>query len=179
MDKKELEELKTDLVNKTWTEDLHSGLQEIDEDDARLIVESMDEDDINYKVNSRLYQEDYIADYLEYLWEISETSFWKHVKATFNKHVGLLWSDNMFYFEKLCSYKIPSSMLSLVIEYIGSCDDKEKQDLELLGCIVKSQVENFKRLQEVQNVIHSLPVNSRDVANSRITKMIHEPCKYL
>lgn len=179
MDKKELEELKTDLINKHWTEELHLGLQEIDEDDAKKIVESMDEEDINYKVNFRTHQQDYIADYLEYLWEISETSFWKHVKATFNEEVGLLWSDNMFYFEKLCSYKIPSSMLSVVVEYIGSCDDKEKHDLELLGCIIKSQVENFKRLQEIHNIISSFPVKNRYVANSRITEMIHKPCEYL
>ena len=70
-------------------------------------------------------------------------------------------------------------MLSVVVEYIGSCDDKEKHDLELLGCIIKSQVENFKRLQEIHNIISSFPVKNRYVANSRITEMIHKPCEYL
>ena len=179
MDKKELEEIKTNLINKHWTEELHLGLQEIDEDDAKKIVESMNDEEINYKVNFRTYQEDYIADYLEYLWDISEISFWKHVKATFNEDVGLLWSDNMFYFEKLCNYRIPISVLGVVVEYIGSCDDKEKQDLELLGCIIKSQVENFKRLQEIQNIMSTFPIENRHIANRRITQMILQPCNYL
>ena len=179
MDKKELAKLKNDLINRHWTEELHLGLQEIDEEDAKSIVESMDEEEINYKVNLRTHQEDYIADYLEYLWEISEVSFWKHVKAIFNKNVGLLWSDNMFYFERLCYEDIPSSMLSIVVEYIGTCDDKERQDLELLGCIIKSQVENYKRQPEINNIISSLPVEIGHIAKRRITEMIQTPCNYL
>lgn len=179
MDKKEREELKHDLINRHWTEELHLGLQEIDEEDAIKIVESMNEEEIIYKVNSRRFQQDYIADYLEYLWEISEKSFWKHVKETFNENVGLLWSDNMFYFERLCYENIPSSILSVVVEYIGCCADEEKQDLELLGCIIKSQAEDFNRLAEIKNTISSFPVKNGKIANRRITEMINKPCHYL
>jgi hypothetical protein len=179
MDKNEIEKLKFDLVNKHWTEELHLGLQEIDEEDARAIVESMDDDDINYKVNARRYQEDYIADYLEFLWEISEISFWKHVKATFDENVGLLWSDNMFYFEMLCHERIPSDVLSKIISYVGSCDDEEKQDLELLGCIIKEQVENFGRLPEIKNLISSLAEKQRYIAKKRTNEMINQQCNYL
>lgn len=179
MDKKEREELKHDLINRHWTEELHLGLQEIDEEDAIKIVESMTEEEINYKVNLRRFQQDYIADYLEFLWEISETSFWEHVKATFNENVGLLWSDNMFYFEKLCYENIHSSMLMVVVEYIGNCADEEKQDLELLGCIIKSQVEGFNRLAEIKNIISSLPGKNAQIAKRRVTELINKPCHYL
>ena len=179
MDKRELAELKNDLINRHWTEELHLGLQEIDEQDAIKIVESMNEEEINYKVNFRKFQEDYIADYLEYLWKISETSFWVHVKATFNEDVGLLWSDNMFYFERLCYENIPSSMLNVVVEYIGACADEEKQDLELLGCIVKSQAENFNRLPEIKNIISSLPLKNGQIAKRRVAEMVNKPCHYL
>lgn len=179
MSEKKLVDQKNELMNEYWTENFHLSLQELDEDDAVKIVESLDEDEINFRVNARRYQEDYIADYLEYLWEISPESFWTHVKATFNEQVGLLWSDNMFYFERLCYENIPSNILFTIVDYIGNCPDDEKQDLELLGCIVKSQVELHKRLPEIKNLITSLSKEPADIANRRVIQMTNDQCSYL
>ena len=115
MDKKELEEKRKELMQPGWTEDLHYGLKELTTDDAKNIVESMTEDEIWRKVNNRRFQEDYIADYLEYLWGISENSFWKHIEKTLDIDQDLLWSDNMFHFEKLCQERIPDNILIVLL----------------------------------------------------------------
>lgn len=79
-----------------WTEDLHHSLEELQPEDAKKIIESMTDDEIYQKVNNRKFQEDYIADYLEYLWDISESSFWKHVKTTLDVN------QNLWLFVTLC-----------------------------------------------------------------------------
>ena len=70
-------------------------------------------------------------------------------------------------------------MLRVVVEYIGNCADEEKQDLELLGCIIKSQVEGFNRLAEIKNIISSLPGKNAQIAKRRVTELINKPCHYL
>ncbi|MCD4741589.1 MAG: hypothetical protein K8R67_03760 [Desulfobacteraceae bacterium] len=178
MDQDERENLKFDLLNMHWTEELHDGLKEIDEEDAKSIVESMDEEEITYKVNPRRFQEDYIADYLEFLWEISEVSFWKHVKTTFAKEVGLLWSDNMFYFDQLCDEEFPQDVLIELINFIVVCDPDCEQDINLLGCILKEQIANFDRLPEIKKIVSSLPKKQKTEANKRINLMIQMDCDY-
>lgn len=178
MDQTERNKLKHSLLNEHWTEDLHHGLKEIDKEDAKLIVESLDDNEINYKVNLRKFQEDYIADYIQYLWEISPASFWKHVKMTFNNEIGLLWSDNMFYFERLCQENISHDILHMVVEYIGKCSEEEKQDLELLGDIIKSQAEDHDRLEEIKQITASLPADISHTTSARIDAMLQQRYQY-
>jgi hypothetical protein len=95
MNDKELSETKKELMKPDWTENFHNALEELQPADAKKIVESMTDVEIYSKVNNRKFQEDYIADYLEYLWDISESSFWKHLKTTLDVHHHLLWSDKI------------------------------------------------------------------------------------
>jgi len=171
VDNKELENIKADLLSNHWTEEFQEGLEELDQGDAKKIVESMTEEEIDRKVNTRNYQEAYISDYLEYIWELSETSFWKQVEATFNED-KLLFSDNDFYLEKICREKIPESLMSVIIQYMAFCDEDDSTDLDLLSDMINSQIKNFNRLEEIKINISYLPEDKQDRALVRLDEMI-------
>lgn len=172
-----LKSLKEKLLNESWTENFHLSLGELADKDAKEIVDSMDAREIYRKVNIKTHQEDYIADYLEYLWDISENSFWKHIEILLQDDEELLWSDNMFYFEKLCNENIPSNILEAIIFYIK--DHKENvQDIELLSDIIIHQVKKYKRLNEINNIISSLPKNKMDEMKRTITTILASSTTY-
>ncbi len=178
--KDEIKKLKKELMKPGWTEDLHHSLEELQPEVAKTIVESMTESEIYRKVNNRQFQEDYIADYLEFLWDISENAYWRHVKSTLNLEHGILWGDHMSHFEKMCDNKIPDDVLKAVLDFAVSVEVKDnyKQDFEAIGCVVKAQVEKFERLKEVKKYISSLSKDKQVLANSRINEMIKCDCNY-
>lgn len=178
MNEKELKEKKMELMKPDWTENLHDSLKELQQEDAKKIVESMTDHEIYMKVNNRTFQEDYIADYLEYLWDISEDSFWKHVKTTLDVNQNLLWSDNMFHFKMLCFENIPNDVLNAVIKYAVECSENEKQDLDAIGCVIKAQVTDYGKLGEIKKYISLLDKDKQVLANARIAEMIKCECSY-
>ncbi len=173
---KELEEIKKSLLNEYWTENFHEGLKEIGNKKAKIIVESMNSNDIYKKVNFKRSQQDYIADYLEYLWEISENSFWKHVEILFQDDKELLISDNMFYHKKLCNERIPVNILQKVVDYIRyyQREDNDRFDYEfdILADIIIMQVKNYQRLDEINNIISSYPIDVQRDMNKKITQIL-------
>jgi hypothetical protein len=178
MNDKELNEKKKELMKPDWTETLHHALEELQPADAKRIVESMTDDEIYSKVNNRQSQEDYIADYLEYLWDISESSFWKHVKTTLDVRQHLLWSDNMFHFKMLCSKNIPNDVLIAVINYAVECPENQKHNLEAIGCVIKTQAKDFDRMDEIKKHISLLDKDKQVLAYTRIKEMIKRECNY-
>ncbi|MGR3179020.1 MAG: hypothetical protein ACUZ8E_13285 [Candidatus Anammoxibacter sp.] len=179
MNNDEIERQKAELIKEYWTEDFHYGLKELDHEVAKKIVESMNHLEISRKINVRRSQEDYIADYLGYLWEISEASFWKHVIISLNIEVGLLWSDNMLYFNKLCNERIPNDVLIAVLNFAVGCKGNCGDDIGVIGCVIKAQVERFGRLSEIKNYVSQLKKELQDAANTKINEMINKKCNYL
>ncbi|MDP2235688.1 MAG: hypothetical protein Q8J88_04560 [Bacteroidales bacterium] len=178
MNDKELDETKKQLMKPDWTENLHHALEELQPEDAKKIIESMTDNEIYSKVNNRRFQEDYIADYLEFLWDISESSFWKHVKTTLDVNQNLLWSDNMFHFKMLCSENIPDDIMAAIIKYAIECPADQKLDLETIGCVIKAQVNDFGRLQEIRYYISLLDKSQQTSANERINELLKCDCNY-
>jgi hypothetical protein len=178
MNREELEEKKKELMQPDWTENLHYALEELQLEDAKEIVESMTDIEICQKVNCRKHQEDYIADYLEYLWDISKVAYWKHVKSTLTVEYGILLSDNMSHFEKLCKYEIPDDVWKTVLNFAIDCDERNKQDLDAISCVIKAQVEKFGKLEEIKKYISQLDKNKQDIANKRINNMLEYECNY-
>lgn len=120
MDNKKLSEKKQELMKPDWTENLHHELQELPLQEAKWIVENMTDSEIFSKVNNRRFQEDYIADYIEYLWTISPIAYWKHIIASLSPNIGALWSDNMSHFRKKCvllRFLLMSYMLFYLLQY--------------------------------------------------------------
>ncbi|BEO47976.1 hypothetical protein SMQE20_25350 [Serratia marcescens] len=125
-----------------WTEEYHLYLEEMDKGDATKDVESMSDDEIHYKVNMRKYQQDYIADYLEYLWEISQKSFWAHILVMFSDETELLLSDNMKFASILCNEVAPREVISAIVKYTINADTQGVMDplcQDILSEIIQEQ----------------------------------------
>lgn len=178
MTEKEKNEIRKNLLKEHWVEDRHHILEELPIEDSKEIVEAFEDYEIDLNVNVRQSQEDYIADYLKFLWEISEESFWNHVKTSINTEVGLLWSDNMFYFDQLCEIKIPSDVLQVVLEFAINGENNSGQDNELIGCIIKAQVNNHSRMSEIEGFISFLNEDERESATKIISELIKCKCSY-
>jgi len=165
----DLKKKKKDLMKPDWTENLQHALEKLPKEEARQIVESMNKREIYSKVNNRKYQEDYIADYLEYLWKISESAYWKHVCATFDKQEGFLWGGYLWHLEKMCHIAIPSFVLKGVLDFILN---SKGTDFEAVACIIKAQVIRFNRLEEINQYISALSKEQQDYMNKTIKEMI-------
>jgi len=178
MKNSEVEKRKNELLKPYWTEDLHHSLEKLPPKDAKKIVESMDDSEIYIKVNLRKHQEDYIADYIEYLWDISEDAYWKHIKISLDVEIGLLWSDNMSHFERMCNYEIPHDVLIKIIDFAIDDKSQSKQDFDAIGCVIKAQVERFARKAEIDEYISTFKEKKKANAKLAISSMIECRCHY-
>jgi hypothetical protein len=180
MKQKKIEKLKKELMEPGWTEELHQALIELGPSNAKKIVDSMTFDEIYSKVNLRNRQQDYIAEYLDFLWEISESAYWKHLIITLDLKIGFLWADDMLHFEKLCNTKIPEDVLEAVLDFAIGVEIKENytQDFEIIACVVKAQAEKFDRIDDINKYISELSNDIQESAKSKITRMINCECQY-
>jgi len=169
---------KEELMSEQWTEDLHHSLQDFHPDVARKIIDSMGHSDIYLKVNLRTCQEDYIADYLEYLWEISEEAYWRHISISLDPEVGFLWSDNMSHLKRLCTSRIPEDILMAVLIFLIDDEKKFQQDTEAIGYILKSQVEKFDRLEEIISFIKCLKLKDENDIINQVEELIKKDPTY-
>ncbi|BAK73251.1 hypothetical protein [Arcobacter sp. L] len=168
----ELEKIKENLMSFFWTEDLHYGLEELDDEDVKEIVESMNDDEIALKVNRKRHQQDYIADYLKYLWNISEIAFWRHIDMLFYDNDEFLSSDNMFFYEQLCQEKIPSKTLALAIDYLRNFETMNSYEYGNLSEIIKNQVENYQRLDEVKLIVSTYTGHDLNFMKLKLTEIL-------
>lgn len=96
------------IMNMYWTEERHHYLETLDIETAKLVLEYLDENSRQIIVNHRKFQEDYIGDYLSYIWTISEGAFWDHMVTMFDNHEdGILLSDLMEHIEILENNDMP------------------------------------------------------------------------
>jgi len=164
--------IKEELRKAYWTEDYHLELAKLSNEEAKEIVEEMDDDDIEFRVNVRKYQEAYISDYLEYLWEISKTAYWKHIKTTLNPKVGFLWSDNMSYVDIMCSNPMPDDVFETILDFAAACSEENQLDLGIIGNIIKIQSESFNRLADVNKYISLVKDDKQVAVSKRLKEML-------
>ncbi|MFW0739248.1 hypothetical protein [Flavobacterium sp. T12S277] len=170
---------KDELMSEHWTETLHHSLRDLHPDVARRIVDTMDDSEIYVKVNHRRTQEDYIADYLNYLWDISEEAFWKHIIISLDPEVGILWGSYMPHFEKICRNRIPEEVLEAVILFLINDVNKYKQDTDAIGCVLRAQAKRFNRADEIKNYVRSLNLQEETQILNQIEQLIEtEPGYY-
>ncbi|WP_142418316.1 hypothetical protein [Citrobacter braakii] len=136
----------SDSANYYWTEQYHEALKEMDVNDAIKDVNNMHDNDVLYRVNMRKHQQDYIADYLEYLWELSPEAFWRHVEIMFSDETELLISDNMQFISILCNEVAPAAVIKNIVSYtidkwLGDKFEKTIESLEkdILSEIIQEQ----------------------------------------
>lgn len=165
-----------DIENQYDIEGIHRGLEALSKDVAREILEEMNSERIHMNVNLRNCQEDYIADYLEYLWDISKPSFWKHVIESLNTTVGLLWSDNMFYMRVLCDHRLPLDVWDAIMSF--ALDAEQGSDIDAIGYVVRSQCEKFGMEDSFRSYIQKCPLNLITENNRRLNDILSTTCKY-
>jgi len=169
---------KDELMSEHWTENLHHSLQDFHPDVAKKIIDSMDDSEIYVKVNHRRFQEDYIADYLNYLWEISEEAFWRQLIISLDPEVGVLWGGDMQHFGKMCRNRIPEDVLEAIILLLINDTQKFEQDTEAIGCVLRAQAKRFNRLDEIKKCILSLNLEEEKVILNQIEELIETPPGY-
>ena len=179
MKEKELELKKKELMQPAYTEELHHELMNMNPNDARKIVESMSNKEIYSKVNIRRFQEDYIADYIEFLWDISKSAYWRHVIVSLDPKVGALWGDNMKHFEKMCNTKIPLEVLDAVLNFAIQNKESDKQGLEAIGCVIKAQIDKFGRIADIKSYISKLHIDDQKLAKEKIFEYTKKECNYI
>jgi len=172
MDKDRISQMKQDFMEPYWTESSHLKLQEFSDSDAKEIVESMESCEIFSKVNYRRHQQDYIADYIEYLWEISEDAYWNHVISSLNADsaIGLLWSDNMSHIEKMCEVELPDRVLQAVLAFIE--ETTSENDLDAISNIIKVQINRFSKQEAINNHIATLLPSIGKSLSIKIDKLL-------
>jgi hypothetical protein len=90
-----------------WTEQRHFYLGKLSPEVAVGLLKLLDQNDLEIIVNYRKFQQDYIGDYLAYLWHLDEDSFWRHLSKTFESDEGLLIYDGNEHIEIMCTYEMP------------------------------------------------------------------------
>jgi len=129
-----------------WTEDKNKYLSELDEETARRVADSLLPEQIQILVNNRTFQEDYIGDYLEYLWDVSELAFWRHIEETFQSKDGMLLYDGLNVHNVLIQYDMP---ISVWISLLTSIPRVYAAPL-LQGLPLKYKQEAGKALADIQ-----------------------------
>jgi hypothetical protein len=105
-----------------WTEERHDFLKTLSPKVAKELLNTLEPEEIEVIVNWRKFQSDYIGDYLSYLWQLDEKSFWKHIEITFKSEEGMLIYDSDDHIQIMCSNDMPLSvwnqlLLSLFTTY--------------------------------------------------------------
>lgn len=172
----DVEQLKSELMEPDWTENLHMKLEELDTSVATEIVESMDSTEIHQKVNERHCQNDYIADYIEFIWDISEDAYWNHIQVSLNHEAGFLWSDNMSHAEKMCEHKVPATVLHALLNLIILSE--ERVDLDAMAEIIKSQIQEHSRMSDIESYASSLEARKSQLLLSKVSTMLESESVY-
>ena len=131
-----------------WQEERHGYLASLPKNIAKELLESLEEDEIDASVNWRTYQQDYISEFLNDIWSISEKAFWEHIRILFKSEEGLVVGETEAYIEKLCSQTMPVEVwrgfLWLILQWDRTLETKElgKYCLEVYGRIVRFQIKH-------------------------------------
>jgi len=173
----DLDSFRDELKRELSIETIHQKLKLLSPGQAQQVVEGFSNFKVRMNVNVRQYQEDYIARYMLYLWEISQESFWKHIKASFNKYQGILWGDDMEYIGILCNNFIPEEVMKRIIEFLVE-PELRSQDKEGISCIIKAQVLKFDRSSDIAALIDKLPKKLRGQASTYIAEMVIAECNF-
>ncbi|KWF01812.1 hypothetical protein WL80_29645 [Burkholderia ubonensis] len=100
-----------------WTEEAHRYLEGLPESVAARVLESLTPTQIGSLVNHRHCQQDYIGDYLAYIWEANPNAFWSHIEATFTSEDGMLLYDSNNVHEVLTYEDMPITTWATLLHF--------------------------------------------------------------
>ena len=136
------------FMSYSWTEERHYFLKELSSEVSIKLLRSLKSEDVWKIVNHRTFQEAYIGEYLDYLWELDEELFWEHVGITFESTEGMIVSDDGNDFEVMCSNEMPNNIWIKLLNLLLIGYKKEignhcygHYELECLREIIRFQTE--------------------------------------
>ncbi|SOY39770.1 conserved hypothetical protein [Cupriavidus taiwanensis] len=106
------------IENVDWTEEAHEYLMTLEEETARRVMEGLNDAQIHKLVNFRQFQQNYISDYLQYVWKSSAEAFWQHIARTFISEEGMLMCELEEIDEMLTSIDMPTGVWATLLRYI-------------------------------------------------------------
>lgn len=106
------------VMGERWTEDAHHYLERLPEDTAIRVLEALHPEQMFSLVNYRSRQEDYIGDYLAYVWEASPDAFWRHIEQTFISEEGMLMFDLTDVDDVLASEDMPVAVWMTLLRFV-------------------------------------------------------------
>ncbi|WP_452222156.1 hypothetical protein [Lacinutrix salivirga] len=173
--------LKKKLLKERGTENFHLALEELQPDVARKVVESLTPDEIYVKVNHRTFEEDYICDYIDYLWDISSKAFWRHVYHVLDEEEGILFGGDMIYFGRMCDNLVPKKILfKLIYLYSNRNNDNfniDEMGVAAIGCVLRAQTKKFDRWKTIKKHLRSNYSNHK-ILKKEIKKLTKTKCTY-
>mgnify|MGYP001569478224 CR=1 FL=1 len=175
MSRRPLKANKERFLSYHGVEDRHYFLRSLDHQEARTLVRSLNEREIDSNVNNRRFQQAYICDYLEDLWAISRNSFWKHIALALKHPDGLVLSDNDFHLVMLETERLPEFVLNELLNTIhrlAESQNVQSFDLELhvkLLCKAIGNGHNRGLLTFIQSWAFNLDAPSKEVLSGILT----------
>ncbi len=142
-----------------WTEERHHFLETLSPEVARQLLMMLDQDDLEIIVNYRKFQQDYIGDYLSYLWNLDEAAFWQHLGKTFESEDGLLIYDSNEHIEIMSGYDMPLAVWHQLLDSLLNAHRGELQQQEMgypLECfpeIVRFQTQTASDFEAKQQAL--------------------------
>jgi hypothetical protein len=164
----------------SWQEQRHEFLMSLPINEARELLESLTEDEIEICVNYRTYEHDYICDFLADVWPISEKAFWEYIRVSFRSEEGVLVRDYDSYIDKLCSQSMPMEVWREFLPAIVRSDQEPaaggriEDVLEALAAIIIFQTQHSHdkeaKLLELATWFSSLDRENKGQVHRTITK---------
>ncbi|HML78761.1 hypothetical protein [Geobacter sulfurreducens] len=142
-----------------WTESRHHFLESLSPQVAKELLKTLEPDDIEVIVNYRKFQEAYIGDYLAYLWELDEDSFWEHIGKTFESPDGMLLYDLDDHIQVMRSYDMPLKVWNQLLNSLLSAYRTEIAEnsvgypLDILADIIRFQTEEAPELSKKREAL--------------------------
>lgn len=145
-------EIYSQFMSFSWTEERHHFLETLSPEVAKELLDVLEPNDLDVIVNYRRFQEDYIGDYLTYLWSVDEESFWTHIGRTFESPEGILLYDNDYHIRVMCSHDMPFTIWLNMINSILILSRSKSED-SFIGCQLDVMSRIFRHQTEVSTTI--------------------------
>jgi AcrR family transcriptional regulator len=161
-----------------WTEDRHKFLMTLPEDVAGKVMRALTPDDLHDTVNRRRYQEDYIGDYLEDVFDIDREVFWEHVGKSFESTEGLLIYDSHNLVSFMSSEPMPVSVWERLLNCMvkahltGLATATSTYEAEIFSEVIRYQTAHVERGAEKREALRSWLVTLEGESRSAVLQFL-------
>lgn len=123
-----------------WIEQRHGFLKSLPIDNQKHLVDSFSENEIDINVNYRRFQEQYICDYIDYLWQVSKRSFWKHIAMSLKNPEGLIPSEDDFSIKIMETEWMPKYVFKPLIKALERLVRESEDPISDIFCETYAQI---------------------------------------